>query len=113
MDSKVKSSPEEIETMIYFEHVPDEISSHPRSDQMPVGDIAAIYLALILALQHVAHDLVSVLLNDAIPANFLYGTDVGILFLLGLCLFLTLAKYVGCECDGLTHSLLWRRMIFH
>ena len=78
-----------------------------------MSNVASVYLADILALHHVSHDLVSVLLKDTTPALFLEGTNVGILFLLGLCLLLTLAKEVGRVLDGLTDSLPGGRVIFH
>ena len=67
----MKSSPKEIKTMINFEHMPDQIAPHSGSNQMAVSDIAPINPTLALALQHISHDLVFVLLNDPSPADFL------------------------------------------
>ena len=50
VDGKVKGRPEEIEAVVYFEYVPDQVAPHFGCDQMSMGDVASVYLAGVLAL---------------------------------------------------------------
>ena len=99
VDSNVKSDPQKLEPVVYFEHVADEVDPHLVGDHVAIGEVCAVDLGAKLPPKQVFPDVCLVEVNDLLLCRLVLGKQLRKFLMLAYGLPVALAKriYRGLE----------------